>query len=332
MSRAGSDHWRGRKVLVTGGLGFIGSNIAIRLVELGARVAVVDSLHPGCGGNEFNVEPVRGDIEIHRADVRTADLIEDLVQDRDVIFNMVGHVSHIDSMADPYTDLEINCTSHLAVLEACRKVNRNAVIVYAGTRGQYGRPERLPVDEAHPLRPTDINGANKTAAERYHLIYHHVHGIRSFSLRLTNIYGPRHQMRNSRQGIINWFIRLALEDGVIPIYGDGRQIRDCNFVEDVVEAMLMGVESGRAEGQVFNLGGDEPRSLLELAEAIVKIAGRGRIEMAEFPASHKAIEIGSYHADSSRFRQATGWKPGVSLEDGLARTIEFYRIHQDRYF
>ncbi|HUT54917.1 MAG TPA: NAD-dependent epimerase/dehydratase family protein [bacterium] len=323
--------WKGRAVLVTGGLGFIGSNLALRLAELEARVTVVDSLVPGHGGNRFNLAPARDRVRLVIGDLRENKIIENAVKGQEVIFNLAGQVSHTDSMEDPFTDLEINCRSQLSLLEACRAHNRDGKIIFAGTRGQYGKPQRLPVDETHPQRPTDINGIDKTAGEAYHLLYHQVHGIRACSLRLTNTYGARHQMRSSRQGIVNWFIRLALGNATIPIYGDGLQMRDCNYVDDVVDAFLLAAGPA-TDGQVYNLGGGDPRPLIELARMIVSLAGGGRIETVEFPASSRAIEIGSYHADFSRFHQATGWGPRVALRDGLQRTIDYYREHRSHYF
>jgi UDP-glucose 4-epimerase len=324
--------WAGKNVLITGGLGFIGSNLAIRLVELDARVTIVDSLIPAYGGNRFNIEPVKDKIRVNIADVRDQNSMDVLVQGQDVIFNLAGQVSHTDSMEDPYTDLEINCRSQLGILEACKKNNRSLKILYAGTRGQYGKPERLPVDETHLMQPTDVNGINKMAGEWYHILYNNVYGIRACSLRLTNTYGPRHQMKNSRQGIVNWFVRLALEGRSIPIYGAGDQMRDCNYVEDVVTAFLLAAESEATNGHVYNLGSGDPRSLLELARLIVRLADCGRLETVEFPDASKAIEIGSYQADFTKFQQVTGWRPQVRIEEGLEKTIEYYRAHRQHYF
>jgi len=326
-----TNDWKGRAVLVTGGLGFIGSNLALRLADLEARVTVIDALIPAHGGNRFNLAPAQDRVRMIIGDLRDRDLIGSAVKDQEVIFNLAGQVSHADSMEDPFTDLEINCRSQLSLLEACRAHNRDGKLIFAGTRGEYGKVQRLPVDETHPLRPTDINGIDKTAGEAYHLLYHQVHGIRACSLRLTNTYGARHQMKTPRNGIVNWFIRLALENAAITIYGDGSQMRDCNYVDDVVEAFLLAAGPA-TDGQVYNLGGGDSRPLIELARMIVAAAGGGRIEPVEFPAGSKAIEIGSYQADFTKFQSATGWSPRVKLRDGFQRTIDYYREHRSHYF
>lgn len=256
MTNASSPNrfYAGRRVLVTGGLGFIGSTVARRLVDLGAGVTIVDSLLRDAGGNRYNVADVADRITIHIGDVCDASLMNDLVRDREVIFNLAGQVSHIDSMQDPYLDLEANCRSPLTLLEACRHHNPGAKVVFAGTRQVYGRPDSLPVDETHPVRPTDINGVNKVAGEYYHLVYNNVFGVRACSLRLTNVYGPRQLIRHNRQGFIGWFIRLAVEDRPIQVYGDGSQIRDFVFVDDVADAFLRAGATNACNGNVFNVG------------------------------------------------------------------------------
>jgi len=254
-----------------------------------------------------------------------------LVKDREVIFNLAGQVSHIDSMRDPYADLEINCRSQLTILEACRYNSPHVKVVFAGTRQVYGRPESLPVTENHLVRPTDVNGINKAAGEYYHLVYNNVFGIRACSLRLTNVYGPRQLIRHNRQGFIGWFIRLAIEDGAIQIYGDGSQRRDFVFVDDAADAFLRAGANDACNGEVFNVGGDQPISHRDLTTLLVRIAGSGRVEYVDWPSEKKAIDIGDFYADSSKFIRATGWAPTVTLEDGLARAIAFYREHFDRY-
>jgi len=248
-----------------------------------------------------------------------------------VIFNLAGQVSHIDSMRDPYTDLEINCRSQLTVLEACRNFNPTVKVVFAGTRQVYGKPDSLPVDESHLVRPTDVNGINKAAGEYYHLVYNNVFGVRACSLRLTNVYGPRQLLKHNRQGFIGWFIRLAIEDRVIQIYGDGSQLRDFVYVDDVVDAFLRAGADDSCNGGAFNVGGDRPISHRDLASLILDIAGSGRVEYIEWPPDKKAIDIGSFYADSTRFGRATGWTPSVALRDGLAETIAFYRKHFGKY-
>jgi UDP-glucose 4-epimerase len=323
--------YRGRKVLITGGLGFIGSNLARRLVALDADVLLVDSLIDDYGGNLFNIDGVADRLRVNVADIRQQTTMNYLVRDREVIFNLAGQVSHIDSMRDPYTDLEINCRSQLTVLEACRSHNPGVKVVFAGTRQVYGRPDSLPVDESQLVRPTDVNGINKAAGEYYHLVYNNVFGIRACSLRLTNVYGPRQLIKHNRQGFIGWFIRLAIEDRPIQIYGDGSQLRDFVYVDDAADAFLRAGADDRCNGEVFNVGGDQAISHRDLTALLVKTAGSGRIEYVEWPADKKAIDIGSFYADSTKFKRTTGWAPTVPLADGLRETIAFYRRHFDRY-
>jgi UDP-glucose 4-epimerase len=325
------DVYAGRRVMITGGLGFIGSNLARRLVTLGADVLLVDSLIPDYGGNLFNIDGIEDRVRVNIADVRQASTMNYLVRDREVIFNLAGQVSHIDSMRDPHTDLEINCRSQLTLLEACRHHNPAVKVVYASTRQVYGRPDHLPVTEQHLVRPTDVNGINKAAGEYYHLVYNNVFGVRACSLRLTNIYGPRQLIHHNRQGFIGWFIRLALEDGEIQVFGDGSQIRDFVYVDDAVEAFLRAGATDAVNGEVFNVGGDEHITHRDLVALLVEIAGTGRFRFVDWPAEKKAIDIGSFYTDASRFKAATGWAPQVPMREGLARTCAFYRAHYDRY-
>jgi UDP-glucose 4-epimerase len=323
--------YRGRKVMITGGLGFIGSNLARQLVDLGADVLLVDSLIPDYGGNLFNIDGITDRVHINVADVRQQTTMNYLVRDRAVIFNLAGQVSHIDSMRDPYADLEINCRSQLTILEACRYNNPSVKVVYAGTRQVYGRPDSLPVDESQLVRPTDVNGINKAAGEYYHVVYNNVFGVRACSLRLTNVYGPRQLIRHNRQGFIGWFIRLAIEDRPIQIYGDGSQLRDFVHVDDAADAFLRAGADDRCNGEVYNVGGDAPISHRELTTLLVKTAGTGRVEYVEWPAAKKAIDIGSFYADSTKFKRTTGWAPRVALADGLRDTVAFYRAHFSEY-
>ena len=329
-----TDHlsfYRGLPVMITGGLGFIGSNLARRLVDLGADVLLVDSLIPDYGGNLFNIRGIEDRLRVNIADVRQESTMNYLVQGREVIFNLAGQVSHIDSMRDPYTDLEINCRSQLSILEACRRHNPAVKVVFAGTRQVYGRPDYLPVDERHLVRPTDVNGINKAAGEHYHLLYNDVFGVRACSLRLTNVYGPRQLIKHNRQGFIGWFIRLAVEGGEIQVYGDGSQLRDFVYVDDAADAFLRAGASDAANGEVFNVGGLEPVSHRDLVELLIAVAGSGRVRYVDWPAEKKAIDIGSFYADSSRFREALGWEPKVGLCEGLTRTVAYYREHLAHY-
>jgi UDP-glucose 4-epimerase len=325
------DFYRGRRVLVTGGLGFIGSNLARHLVSAGADVLLVDALIPGSGGNIFNIDGIEEAVRINYADVRDERVMDVLVRDREVIFNLAGQVSHIDSMQDPHTDLEINCRAQLSMLEACRKYNASTKVVFAGTRQVYGRPDYLPVDERHLVRPVDINGVNKAAGEYYHLLYNNVFGVRACSLRLTNVYGPRQLIRHSRQGFIGWFIRLAIEDRQIEVYGDGSQQRDFVYVDDAADAFMRAGASDACNGEVFNVGAGEPIRHRDLVALLIDIAGRGSLRFVEWPEEKRRIDIGSFYTDSAKFRQTAGWTPAIDLSEGLRRTVEYYREHLPHY-
>ncbi len=323
--------YRGRRVLITGGLGFIGSNLAHALVRLGADVLIVDSLLKDAGGSLYNITEIADQVRVNIGDVRQPSVMDHLVEGRDVIFNLAGQVSHIDSMRNPYLDLEVNCRSQLTILEACRYHNPQVKVVFAGTRQVYGRPESLPVDESHLVRPTDINGINKVAGEYYHLVYNNVFGVRACSLRLTNVYGPRQLVRHNRQGFIGWFIRLAVEGRTIQIYGDGSQLRDFVFVDDAADAFLRAGANDACNGEVFNVGGNQPISLKDLAALLIETAGGGRVEFVEWPQEKKAIDIGDFFATSEKIARVTGWQPTVPLRDGLSRTLDFYRRHLAEY-
>jgi len=325
------DSYRGKRILVTGGLGFIGSNLVRRLVELGSDVLLVDAMIPEYGGNLFNLHGIADRVRVNIADVRNGPAMEILVRDREIIFNLAGQVSHIDSMLDPFTDLEINCRAQLSMLEACRHQNPGVKVVFAGTRQVYGKPDRLPVDETHLVRPIDVNGVNKAAGEYYHLLYNNVFGVRACSLRLTNVYGPRQLIRHNRQGFIGWFIRLAIENGQIDIFGDGSQMRDFVYVDDAVDAFLRAGVCDECDGEVYNVGGREPISHRDLTHLLIEVAGSGRVRLVPWPPEKKRIDIGSFYSDSTKFERRTGWGPCVCLREGLARTIAFYREHLPHY-
>ena len=322
----------GSKVLITGGLGFIGSNLAARLISLGARVTLVDSMIPEYGGNLRNIAEIQQDVALNISDVRDVHAMEYLVQDKDYLFNLAGQTSHIDSMNDPYTDLEINCRSQLSILESCRKFNTDIKLIFAGTRQVYGVPKYLPVDENHTIYPVDVNGINKIAGEWYHILYNNVYGIRSCVLRLTNTYGPRMRVKDARQTFLGIWIRQILEGNTIKVFGDGRQLRDFNYVDDVVDAMLAAALSEKTNGQIYNLGSSEHISLEDLAKKIIELNGRGEFEKVDFPADRKAIDIGDYYADFGKIHEDLDWKPGIKLDDGLGRTIEFYRENRTHYW
>ena len=334
MPTVPTDHhafFRDKHVLITGGLGFIGSNLAHRLVSLGADVLIVDSLIPEYGGNVFNVHGVEDRLRVNIADVRDEHGLRYLVQGQDVIFNLAGQVSHTDSMTDPYTDLEINARSQLSLLEACRHGNPATKVVFASTRQIYGRPEYLPVDERHPLQPADVNGINKLAGEWYHMVYHQVYGLRTVSLRLTNTYGPRMRIRDARQTFIGWWFRQLLEGQTLGIFGNGLQVRDFNYVDDVIEALLMVAFHEVADGQIYNLGSDDPINLLNLARLMIEVNGGGQYELRPFPDDRKRIDIGDYYGDYRRIRSKLGWRPLVGLRDGLTRTMDYFRANLEHY-
>jgi UDP-glucose 4-epimerase len=325
------EFYQGRRVMITGGLGFIGSNLAHRLAAIGADVLLVDSLIPDYGGNLFNIAGIEHRVRVNIADVRQASTMNYLVRDREIIFNLAGQVSHIDSLHDPHTDLEINCRSQLTLLEACRHHNPHTKVVYASTRQIYGKPDFLPVNEQHLVRPTDVNGINKAAGEYYHLVYNNVFGVRACALRLTNVYGPRQLIKHNRQGFIAWFIRLVLEDRELQVFGDGSQVRDFVYVDDVVSAFLAAGMSERCNGHAFNVGGEEHIAHRDLVKVLTELAGTGRYRFVEWPPDKKAIDIGSFYADSSRFKDVSGWRAQVPLREGLTRTLDFYRQHMPQY-
>ena len=327
------DEYSGARALITGGLGFIGSHLAKRLLELGAEVLIVDSLIPEYGGNPYNVREIADQVEISNADMRDHEAIGKLVGGRDFIFNLAGQVSHIDSMEDPETDLEINCRAQLALLQECRRRNPDVRVVFAASRQQYGRPQSLPVTEDHPQVPVDVNGINLVAGETYHLLYNEVHGIRAASLRLTNTYGPHLLMKHGRQGFITVFIRLAIEGKTIQVFGDGSQLRDFTYVSDAVEAFLASAVTPEVFGRAMNVGGLEPISLLDVASLCQELADAGgEVETVPWPPDREKIDIGSIYVDHALLTETTGWKPTVSLRDGLAETIAFYREHGEHYW
>jgi len=319
-----------RKVLITGGLGFIGSNLARRLVDLGAHVTLVDSLIPEYGGNLFNIAGIEDKVRVNISDVRDEHSMRYLVQGQDYLFNLAGQTSHLDSMQDPYSDLEINCRAQLSILEACRKYNSDIKTIFASTRQIYGRPEYLPVDEKHLLRPVDVNGINKMAGEWYHIVYNNVYGIRACALRLINTTGPRMRVKDARQTFLGIWIRLLVEGKPFDVW-DGQQVRDFTFVDDAVDAFLLAAGSEQANGQVFNLGGECVINLKDLAELLIEVNGGGEYVIRSFPTDRKRIDVGDYYADFGHIRSVLGWEPKVPLREGLARTLGFYREYLEHY-
>jgi len=322
----------GKQVLITGGVGFIGSNLARQLVTVGARVTLADSLIPLYGGNLFNIEDIRERITLNITDVRDPYSMTYLVQGKDYLFNLAGQTSHLDSMTDPRTDLDINAAAQLSILEACRQHNPGIKVVFASTRQLYGKPEYLPVDEAHPIRPVDVNGINKLAGEWYHLLYNNVYGVRACALRLTNTYGPGMRVKDARQTFLGIWIRNAIEGKPILVFGDGLQRRDFNYVDDAVEAMLLAALDVRADGQVFNLGSKEVMNLKQLAEILVELHPGTRFETVPFPPERKAIDIGDYYSNYDKIENQLGWHTKVDLRQGLAASLAYYGKYQRHYW
>lgn len=320
----------GAQVLITGGLGFIGSNLARRLVDLGSEVTVVDSLIPDYGGNLYNIEGIRDRIQVNVSDVRDTHSLRHLVQGKDFLFNLAGQTSHLDSMVNPMPDLEINCQAQISILETCRAGNPKIKIVFASTRQIYGRPLQLPVPETHPLSPVDVNGINKMAGEQYHLLYNNVYGIPATALRLTNTIGPRMRIKDARQTFVGLWVRQLLEGKPISVWG-GKQLRDFTDVEDAVDAFLLAAASPATNGQVYNLGGSEVIDLAGVAKLMVEINGGGEYEERDFPADRRAIDIGDYYADFSKIRTALGWEPKRTLRDTIAVTLDYFRGAMPHY-
>jgi nucleoside-diphosphate-sugar epimerase len=326
------DRFHGSRVLLAGGLGFIGSSLAHALVALGAQVTIVDALIPECGGNYANVAGIEDALRVLQVDLRDHDQLPKLVGAQEFVFNLAGHTSHIDSMTSPHMDLDLNCAAQLTLLEACRRAVAPPRVVFAGTRQVYGRPRYLPVDESHPVAPVDVNGIHKAAAEQYHLLYGDLYGIPVTVLRLTNTYGPRMRVRDARQTFLGVWLRALVRGYEFEVWGDGSQIRDFTYVDDAVTAFLLAATHDRAEGRVFNLGGSQAVALDELAELTVAANRGGSYRIVPFPEERQAIDIGDYYADYGAVENALGWSPTVSLDVGLQRTLAYLREHGDRYW
>jgi len=322
----------GSNVLVTGGLGFIGSNLSMALVELGANVTIVDNMLPRQGGSLFNIREIEDRVKVNVSDVRNQLSMNHLVKGKDFVFHLAGQVNHVDSMRNPLQDLDINCKGTLVLLEALKENNRDARIIFAGTRGEYGSSAKLPVDEDHPTNPKGIYAVTNLTAEKMVLVYDDIYKIRGACLRITNTYGPRHQMIHDEYGVFNWFIRKALDDAEIPVFGDGRILRDFLYVDDLVDCLLTVALKEAAFGEVFNVGTGVPVSFLEIAKKIVEVIGTGRVQFAEFTTERKEVEPGDYYADISKIARLTGWVPKTSLEEGIRRTAAYYRKYRKEYW
>jgi UDP-glucose 4-epimerase len=324
--------FKGKKILVTGGLGFIGSNLCIELVGLGAQVTVVDNMLPRQGGNLFNIKEIEKRVQVQFSDVRDQYSMNYLVRGVDYVFHLAGQVNHVDSMRNPLQDLDINCKGTLVLLEALRINNRRAKVIFAGTRGEYGSSVKLPVDEDHPTNPKGIYAVTNLSAEKMVLVYDDIHGVKGICLRITNTYGPRHQMMHDEYGVFNWFIRKALDDAEIPVFGDGRILRDFLYVDDLVRCLLMLALTERAYGEVFNVGTGIPVSFQSLAETIVRVVGKGRVKFTEFTQERREVEPGDYYTNISKVQSYAGWTPSIDLEEGIKRTADFYRENRKEYW
>ena len=326
-----AESFKNKQVLVTGGAGFIGSNLARRLVSFGAQVTLADSLIPLHGGNLFNIADIRDRLTLNITDVRDPHAMAHLVREKDYLFNLAGQTSHLDSMTHPQADLDINAGAQLSILEACRQHNPAIKIVFASTRQLYGKPEYLPVDETHPVRPVDVNGINKLAGEWYHLLYNNVYGIQACALRLTNTYGPGMRIKDARQTFLGVWLRNAIEGKPILVYGDGSQLRDFNYVDDVVEALLLAAADSSANGRVYNLGSEEIVNLKQLAQTLVELRPGAHFEIVPFPPERKAIDIGDYYGNFNKIRTELGWQPKSALRQGLATCLAYYGDHLRKY-
>ena len=327
-----SSDLKGKKILVTGGLGFIGSNLSSRLVGLGAEVMIVDNMMPRLGGNLFNVSEIADRVHMNFSDIRDSHSMDYLVKGQEFIFHLAGQVNHVDSIRNPIQDLAINCQGTLVLLECCRKHNPEARIIFAGTRGEYGASVKLPVGEDHPTNPKGIYAVTNLTAEKMVLVYHDVHKIPGACLRITNTYGPRHQMAHDEYGVLNWFIRKAIDDQVIPVFGDGRILRDFLYVDDLVDCFIETATCDGAYGEVFNVGTGIPINFIDLAQRIVKLAGKGKVAFAEFTQERREVEPGDYYTDISKIKRVIGWQPRTDLDEGLRKTIAFYRKHKKEYW
>ena len=324
--------YKGKNILITGGLGFIGSSIALKMVQLGAKVTLVDAMIPDYGGNLFNIESIKGKVTMNFSNIADVTSMNYLVRDKDYIFHCAGQVCHVMSLSDPFPDIEYNIKGTAILMEACKKNNPKVKVIKTGTRGQYGPATRLPVNEDAPTNPKGIYEISNLTAEKIMKVYNDIHGIKTVLLRLTNIYGPRSQMRHSRFGVVNWFIRQAIDSETIKIFGDGTILRDFLYIDDCVDAVLMSAISEIAVGEILNVGVDKPTSFLDLIKLIIKIAKSGSCEFAEFSPERKVQEPGNFYSDINKIKKLTGWEPKTNLKDGLAKTIDYYKLYKKYYW
>ena len=332
MNNSGMATYAGKKVLITGGLGLMGSNLAHRLVGLGAKVTILDALLPLYGGNLFNLQGIAQAVTLVQGDIRDAELMAKVVAGQELIFNLAAQVSYTDGQVDPLLDLDINCRGHLILLESCRKYNPAVKIIFSGSRLEYGEVKSLPVNEAHPLNPKSFYGIHKVAGEYYHRMYFKLHQIKTAVFRIANPYGIRHQMKHSKYGIVNYFIKTAMEDQPIKIYGEGAQKRDYIYIDDIVEAFMLAGVTPAADGEIFNVGSGTGTRFIDMAKLVVEIVGRGQVEMVPWPDNYAIIESGDYFSDIGKIRKTLGWQPDISLREGIARTFEYYQKYRDHYW
>lgn len=324
--------FKGKKVLVTGGLGFVGSSLSIKLAELGADVMIVDNMLPREGANMFNIEPVKDKVHVNISDIRNATSMNHLVKDVDYVFHIAGQVNHVDSVKNPLNDLSINVEGTLIIMEALRMNNPNAKVIFTGTRGEYGSSLKLPVAESHAINPIGIYAITNFAAERIVLTYHNLHNVKSVCLRITNTYGPRHQMAHDEYGVFNWFIRKAMDNETIPLFGDGRILRDYLYIDDLTESLISTALSDDVYGEVYNIGSGIPVSFIELANKIIEVSGKGKVDYTEFTTERKALEPGDYYADITKIKNAIGWEPKIPLDEGIKKTLEYYKKNKKHYW
>jgi UDP-glucose 4-epimerase len=328
---SGRSPFAGSSALITGGAGFIGSNLAIALAERGARVSVVDAMIPGYGGNLFNLEPLKDVVAVDVADIRDAEAMARAVAGQDLVFHLAGQMDHVLSLTDPFPDIDINIKGTTVLMEALKRHNPSARVVYTGTRGEYGNANSLPVAENAPTNPRGLHEISNLAAAKIVEMYGRLHGIRGTTLRLSNVYGPRAQMRHSRYGVVNWFVRLALDGATIPVFGDGTILRDFLYVDDCVEAILLAAASEAAVGELLNVGGGDPTTFRDVASTLAALTGV-RWEFAPFSAERKAQEPGDFYSDIRKIERILGWRPRTPLRDGLEQTLAYYRGARERYW
>lgn len=325
------DFFKGKNILITGGAGFIGSNLAHALVALGARVSIVDAMLPLYGGNEFNLEGIRDQVTFTQGDIRDQDLMNELVQGKDIIYNFAAQVSYVDSKDQPFLDLDINGKGHLTVLEAVRAHAPQALVLFSSSRMVYGKITTIPVAETHPTDPLSLYGIHKLLGEKYYRYYSDTFGVKTISVRIPNPYGPRQQMKHSKYSIVGWFVRQAMENKNITIFGDGTQERDYLFIDDIVDAFLHLTAKGVA-GEVYNIGTHERIQFVQMVDAVLSTVGSGTKEHVPWPKDYEKNETGNYIADTTKIEGVTSWKPTVMLKDGIVAMVEYYKQYHQHYW